>query len=98
MITNYPWPGNIDEMYDVFRQALRTAKNRVIDEKDLFMIAPPEETVEEEVEIYEPTKENIMMLLREHIGNKSMVAKHINKSRVHLYKLMDDFEIPRDYK
>ena len=98
LITNYPWPGNIDEMYDVFRQALRTAKNRVIDEKDLFMIAPPEETEEEDIEIYEPTKDNIMMLLKKHIGNKSMVAKHIDKSRVHLYKLMDDFEIPRDYK
>lgn len=95
LINDYPWPGNIEEMFDVIRQALKTARNLVIDEKDLFMIAPPE--VPEEIEILEPTKENIMRLLREYKGNKSKVAVKVGLSRPTLYRLMDDLGIPRDY-
>lgn len=96
IIRNYPWGGNLEEMREVMEVAVSTAKNLCIEPKDLSMIAPPEP--EEEIEILDPTKDNIEMLLKKHHGNKSLVAKNTGCSRGHLYKLMKSFGIPLDYK
>lgn len=96
IIKKYPWPGNIFQMFEVLEVAVTTAKNLLIEPSDLTMIVPEEP--EEEIEVLEQTKENIMLLMRKHKGNKTNVAKGLGCSRTFLYKLLKKYEIPYDYK
>lgn len=96
IIKNYPWSGNIFEMLEIMEMAVSTAKNLRIEPSDLTMIAPDEP--EEEFEPVEATKENVKSLMREHKGNKTVVAKMLGCSRGFLYKLLKEYGIPLDYK
>lgn len=93
IIRKYPWAGNLEEMHEVMEMAVSTAKNLLIEPRDLSMIIPP--APEEDIEPLEHTKGNIELLLKNHKGNKTKVAKGLGCSRGHLYKLMGIYGIPK---
>lgn len=96
LIKKFAWPGNIEEMVHVLRVAVASARLLRIDVVDLSMINDDSEI--SEIEIVEPTKENIERLLRENNGNKSKVHKLVGLSRTQFYRTMKKLDIPNDFK
>ena len=85
-IFNHPWPGNIEEMYEVLEIALTTADNLVIRSKDLPFVST---TIVED-------KEGILEAMYLANGNKSNAAKLIGRGRTKFYALLNDHNITDD--
>lgn len=85
-IFNHPWPGNIEEMYEVLEIALTTADNLVIRSKDLPFVST---TIVED-------KEGILEAMYLANGNKSKAAKLIGRGRTKFYALLNDHNITDD--
>ena len=81
IIREYPWTGNLTEMYAVLDMAVSTAFKLKITARDLS-IAPPEPVDE---------KTLIETLLSKHNGNHTRALKEFGKSRGYFYKKLKEY-------
>lgn len=95
----YGWPQNIRELEGTLGVAVALAENGFVERFDLQNAVAEAPAREEPLPSPEELRERIVVLLREHQGNATHVARAMGKSRAQIYRWMQEFGInPNDYR
>lgn len=90
----YQWPGNVRQMINAIEYAAVTCKNGAIDAADLPDYLFQENKRTAPAEKGRKDRESVISALSRYKWSRTLAAKHLGISRVTLWKLMKELNIP----
>ena len=97
IMKQYEWPGNLIQLEAFCERVVLTSHKKMVDEgiiRNLLQtIYPQQDDTKSTGTRLNPEAEQLMQLLKKHMGNRGMVAKELNVSTTTVWRRMKKYGI-----